>query len=400
MRRSGVRGDVWPDEVQELLLQAALCGDDRASAAWSTVRPRISIDELPGELHRLMPLLSKNLAARGVNDPDLSRLKGVYQFSWYRNSLLFRDAGVLLAQLGAADIETMLLRGAAVTVGYRGDLGLRPMNDIDVLVRSADIDHAREVARGAGWRPLVTSQPFERRLYAAPVRNHDGRVVRLHWQPSLNLSLPGTAWDGLWQRAVPARLGDTSTRIPSAADHLVHACADGARGNSGSSLRWIADTTALLQSPAGHVRWDIVVAEAQRLRLSMLVSTALRYLQKALGTTVPASALRALSDTPTTSRDRLAHRLTLTTTPRVASAGEIAGRFLRLTAGMSASESVATVPDYVATVLDTERGHGLPVTVLKRVARAVLSPTPPMALSSKPGSGTVPLPETARRGTN
>jgi Uncharacterised nucleotidyltransferase len=400
VRRPGFPGDIWPDEIQELLLHASLRSDERGSAAWFAVRPRIDVDHLPGELHRLMPLLSKTLTVRGVDDPDLARLKGVYQFSWYRNTMLFTDAAELLHLLGTAEIQTMLLRGAAIAIGYRGDVGIRAMNDMDVLVPPGDLDRARNLAREAGWHPLLTGQPLERLIAAAPVRNADGRVVRIHWQPSANLSLPDTRWDELWQRAVPVRVCDTATYMPSAADHLVHACVDGARANSGSSLRWIADAMAILSAPTAQLNWDVVVAEAGRLRVSLLLSDALRYLQQTLDAIVPPLALSALKSTPTSFRDRMAHRLSLTTTPRVASAGETLGRFLRLTADLNMLQAAATLPDFCAAVLGVERDPRLPVLAVKKVVRAAVSPTPPLASFSRAGAASTVRSENTARGTS
>ncbi len=386
MRRPGLTGDIWPDEIQQLLLQAALLSSERGMAAWSDVRPRVDIDHLPGELHRLMPLLSKALTARGLDDPDLRRLKGVYQFSWYRNIMLVTDAAGLLRELKAAAIDTMLLRGAAIAITYPDDAGIRAMNDMDIFVPADDLDRARRVAEAAGWQPLVSAQPLERRIAAAPVRNSSGRVIRLHWQPSPNLSLPRVTWDGLWQRAVPVRVGDTDTCIPSAADHLVHACVDGARANSGASLRWVADAMALLTAPAAELNWDVVVSEARRLRVSLLISEAFRYLREALDAEVPPAALAALMNTSTTLRDRLAHRLSLTTTPRAASAAEIVGRFTRITADMPVLHAAATAPEFFATVLEVEHRRHLPVAALRKVARAARSPNPPLASFSRAGA--------------
>ena len=400
MRRPGFPGDIWPDEIQELLLRAALGDDERAAAAWSAVRPRIDVDQLPGELHRLMPMLSRTLTASGVDAPDLARLKGVYQFSWYRNTMLFTDAADLLRRFNAADISTMLLRGAAIVVGYRSDLGLRAMNDVDILVPSEHLHRAQWVARAAGWNPLVRAQPLERRFGAAPVLNAQGRVVRLHWQPSANLALPDARWDQLWQRAVPVRVRDSTTLLPSAADHLVHACVDGARANSGSSLRWITNAMAILSAPTPQVDWEVVVAEARRLRVSLLLDDALRYLQQTFDATIPSAALTALRATPVSPRDRLAHRLSLTTTPRVASAGELLGRFLRLTDDRNMIRAAAALPDFCATVLDVERGSGLPSVVLRRVARAVLSPTPPLGSLSRAGTAATLQRSNAPRETN
>jgi Uncharacterised nucleotidyltransferase len=383
MRRAGFTGDIWPDEIQELLLRAALVPGDPGAAAWAAVRPRIDVDHLPGELHRLIPLLSKALTARGIDDPELPRLKGVYQFSWYRNQLLFTDGAALLSALEAAGVATMLLRGAAMAVAYHGDAGVRPMNDLDVLVRAGDMDRARRVAEAEGWRLVAGSEPFERREAAAALRNDQGRVIRLHWQPSRNVA-PEAGSEPMWQRAIEITFRDTATRVPSAADHLVYACIDGARANSGSTLRWVTDGSVLIGAVPG-LDWDAVVSEAGRHHVSLLVGEALRYLVEALDVDLPHGAVEALAATPTTPRERLAHRLSLTTSPRVASAAEVLGRFTRLTADLPLSRAVATAPAFLQTMLGVERRRDLPVAAARKAARAVVSPTPPVASLSVAG---------------
>jgi hypothetical protein len=384
MRRPGFTGDIWPDEIQELLLWAALLPGDGGAAAWAAVRPRIDVDHLPGELHRLMPPLSKALAASGIDDPDLPRLKGVYQFSWYRNQLLFADATALLGGLEATGVATMLLRGAAMTVAYHGDEGVRPMHDLDLLVPEQSVGRARRVADSYGWRPVPGSAPFERREAAAALRNNQGRLVRLHWQPSRNLSLPAAAWEPMWRRARGVTFRGVTTRVPGPADHLVHACIDGARANSGSMVRWIVDGTVLLRA-APDLDWDVVVAEARRHHASLVVGDALRYLALAFELQVPGTALHALAATSTTRRERLAHRLSLTTTPRVASAAEVLGRFTRLTAGLPLPRALATAPAFLQALLGVERRRDLPAAAARKAFQAVVSPAPPAASLSQPG---------------
>ncbi len=402
MRRVGFTGDIWPDDIQQLLLRAALFTDERGSLAWSEVRPRIDVDQLPGELHRLMPLLSKVLTAAGTDDPELARLKGVYQFSWYRNAMLFKDAGELLGELADAAIPTMLLRGAAIATGHRDDAGTRPMNDVDVLVPEADLDRARKVANVAGWPPADQDQPLERRLAAAPVRSSSGRVIRLHWRPTPNVAFPDASWEAIWERAAPVRFGNVDTLVPSRADHLVHACVDGARANSGAFLRWITDAMALLRSRAGDLRWEVVASEARRLRVTLLIFEALRYLNETLDAEVPGTILETLAQSSTTARDRVAHRLSLTTTPRVASAAELLGRFLRSTADKPIVSAGAAAPEFLATILEVDRRRDLPLVALKRVGHSAISPAPPLASLSQAGApqDEVGSDSSARRGSN
>lgn len=384
MKRAGLTGDVWPDDIQEQLLQAALLPYERGAAAWLAVRPRIDVNRLPGELHRLMPLLSRSLAAAGHADPDLARLKGVYQFSWYRNTMLFTDAAELLRRLQGTAVPTLLLRGAAIALAHRRDAGTRPMNDADILVPASDLDRARWVANAAGWRPLQPAHPLDRRLAAIPMRSKGGRVIRLHWQPSPNL--PAESWGGLWERAINWDLSGVGTRLLSPADHLVHACVDGVRANSGASLRWVADSMALLNTQSGRLDWDVVVSESRRLRVTMLVSEALQYLQQALDATVPAAVSSALPSAPTTLRDRVAHRLSLTTTPRLPSTAEVAGRFLRLTAASPVREAAGAAPAFLANVLDVASPREVPRVALRKILRAAVRPTPSLASLSKSGA--------------
>jgi hypothetical protein len=385
MRRAGLTGDIWPDEVEELLLRAALQPGDPGVAAWAAVRPRIDVDRLPGELHRLIPLLARVLTARGVDDPELPRLKGVYQFSWYRNQLLFADAATLLAALQAAGVPTMLLKGAAMVVAYHGDAGVRPMNDLDVLVRPCHVEDGRRAAEAAGWWPVAGSEPLERREAAVTLRNRQGRVVCLHWRPSRNMSLPQAAGEPTWQRTVEVTFRHTATRVPNPADHLVQACIDGARANSGSTMRWITDVTVLVGA-VPDLDWDLVASEARRHHVSLLIAEALRYLVEALGAQVPRDAIGALAAAPTSPRDRVAHRLSLTTSPRVASAAEVLGRFTRLTADLPLARVAAAAPTFLQTLLGVERRRDLPVAVVRKAVRALVSPTAPLTALSTAGS--------------
>ena len=88
MKGRARRYPVGPDELDLLLLRAALSEGDDAPRAWEEVRQRMgSITRLNGTTYRLLPLLYRNLSEQGVRDPELKRLKGVYRHSWYANQM-------------------------------------------------------------------------------------------------------------------------------------------------------------------------------------------------------------------------------------------------------------------------------------------------------------------------
>jgi Uncharacterised nucleotidyltransferase len=384
MKRAGFTGDIWPDETQELLLRSALLPGAPSVAAWSAVRPRIKIDYLPGELHRLIPLLSKTLAAQGADDRDLPRLKGVYQFNWYRNQRLLDDGAGLLGALEAAGVRTMLLRGAAMALVYYGDVGARPMNDLDVLLAADALGKGRRIAEAGGWSRVAEARPLEQREAATILRNQEGRVVRLHWSPSRNEPVPAGSDHPIWTRAIQVPFGNAATCVPSPADHLVYTCLDGARANSGSTLRWITDATVLLQS-APDLDWEVVVEQARRHRVSLLIAEALRYLVEVVDANVPSGPIEALMAAPTTTRDRVAHRLSLTTSPGLPSGAELVGRFTRLTADLPLPAAIGAMPAFLQAILGVPRRRDVPLAVARKAIRAVVSPARPLAELSKAG---------------
>ena len=111
MRRSGLGGNFWPSEQQELLLRAALLDADQAAAAWRALRPRFDLDHLEDGSYCLMPLLATRLPSIDPDDPNVPRLKGIYRHTWYRNRIAHTRMAELLGVLDAAGIDTIMLKG-------------------------------------------------------------------------------------------------------------------------------------------------------------------------------------------------------------------------------------------------------------------------------------------------
>jgi hypothetical protein len=135
-----------------------------------------------------------------------------------------------------------------------------------------------------------------------------------------------------------------------------------------------------------------VVSEACRHHVSLLVGEALRYLAEVVEAKVPPDVIGVLAAAPTAPRERLAHRLSLTTTPRVASAGEVLGRFIRLTADLPLRRAVAAAPGFLQAMVGVDHRRE----VARKAIRAMVSPAPPLASLSTAGSPATGQP-TARR---
>jgi hypothetical protein len=357
VKRAGTAGAFWPTPVQEGILRAALLPD--GAEVWQQLRPSVDVDLLPGELHRLLPLLARTLAEAGVDDPDLARLRGVRQYTWYRNQRLFADAGAVAATLTGRGVEPVLLRGAATVLRTHGDLGLRPMNDLDLLVRADGVEAVERNLRADGWRAQEQSSARRSLESSVTYANRDARRIVVHWSPTRNLA-PAPPW---WDLGPSVALGGTPVRLLDETSHLLQVLVDGARALSGSTLRWVADATILLRS--AQPDWARLVDLARRLHVSTLVADTLAYLAATFDAEVDAEALRSLRASNPARRERYAHVLSGTEVARLGRLPELVGRHLRLTAARPLVTTVTAAPGFLRGVLDADGLRGAAVALAR-----------------------------------
>ncbi|MEO8567385.1 MAG: nucleotidyltransferase family protein, partial [Betaproteobacteria bacterium] len=131
-------GGGWqPTPAQEDLLEVALGSEVRAPVAWRSWRARLGPlgpEGVDNGSARILPLLKPRLVLLPRDDPMLPLIVGCHRRSLYHGRMLRARAATLLALLARAGIATMVSKGGVLGTAYYGDLGLRPMNDFDVLV--------------------------------------------------------------------------------------------------------------------------------------------------------------------------------------------------------------------------------------------------------------------------
>ena len=225
----------WPTKPQELLLRAALLPVSPAALrAWHFGRPGTGSGPFDEEAPCLRPLLHYNLrqAGAGIEAALTARLREAYIVTLCRNQALFSRAKALLQTLHGAGFQTMLLKGSALATGYYPDRGLRPMADVDLLVRTRQAEEVIAFLQRRGWEPRPRRWEGFNETYRGIAPSHEfmsgGQSVDLHWHVLPECCRPDSDND-FWDMAVPLDFEGVPTLALQPADQLLHVCVHGAR---------------------------------------------------------------------------------------------------------------------------------------------------------------------------
>ncbi|HEX7245028.1 MAG TPA: nucleotidyltransferase family protein [Solirubrobacterales bacterium] len=292
-----------PTPAQHLVLHAALDRPGLAGAAWERWRATVAFDDVDHGSMRLLPLVYRNLGPETFDAEVAGRLKGLYRRAWSRNQLLFGRAAEAIAALQARGIETLVTKGASLALLAYGDVGVRPMDDVDVLVPIDRTREAIETLREAGWTadredPLAWTEVHHSLGFAGP----GGGNADLHWyalwQPAGD--------EELWEASLPLELAGVATRAPCPADQLLLACVHGTPWSPLPPFRWVADAVVTVRAAGEGFDWDRLATEAERRQLTVSIGAAVSYLRDEFDLPVPVEILGRLATAPASRHERAA----------------------------------------------------------------------------------------------
>lgn len=289
---------LFPTLEQHRVLSAALGDGDRALAAFGEWRSSLRIEEhFDYQVFRLLPLLYDNLRRLGVQDALMGRLKGTYRLTWAKSHRLFDEARPLVQALRDAGIRVMGLKGLPLALAYYGNVALRPMGDIDLAVRRADIHHALQVLGEIGFKPLhAINNDALHYAHALPLRADDGRELDLHWDLVFDCG-PG-AEAAFWSTSETFALAGHDIEMPNPTMMLLHTLIHGMRWNLEPPVRWVPDAMQVLRQRPADIDWRAFVAFAREYRLTHRVGIALRYLHSRFDAQIPVAVIVAMEFHP------------------------------------------------------------------------------------------------------
>jgi hypothetical protein len=246
--------------------------------------------------HALETDAGRAAVPRGVMD----RLARAYYQHAALNGRLYAELRRILTACARAGIPTIVLKGAAIAEQVYGNVALRPMRDLDLLVRQQDVKAADDLLRRLRYRPDESYRSgawyLNHHHHLAPYRSSDGRVVvELHGHivpPGAPVRVPV---EDLWRRARPASIASTPTLVLAPRDFLLHLCLDvSCLDRFVGKLRTLCDIAAWVARCGDEIEWLLLLEDARDYRAERFVYYPLWLARSLVRAEIPPYVLRDL----------------------------------------------------------------------------------------------------------
>jgi len=181
--------------------------------------------------HGITPLLYQRLKALSpsANIPDsiVQKLQEIYLHNAARNMRLYHELSTVLKILQNEDIPVIVLKGAALAETVYQNIALRPMGDVDLLVKKEDLHRAETTLLNLGY--VIPEIYLEKKDWYWKEHHHltpylKNITIEVHW----NIAPPSHQFqidiNGMWDRARLTKIANIEALVLSHEDLILHLC--------------------------------------------------------------------------------------------------------------------------------------------------------------------------------
>lgn len=263
----------------------------------------------------ITPLMHACLQSSGLPAPPtvIADLHATYWQNHFRNRALMAELARILHAAADAGVDAMPLKGAVLAPLYYPAIALRPLSDLDFMIRPGDVERFAIILRGLGYQeefgrptldprmahPLLREWIFVRHtpeitlLVEYRVESLDPALgTLLACDPALVARLLRHA-DGMWRRARRGTFDGAPLWRSAPEDLLIHVASHLATRHAGYRLLWLHDLCRITAAYTDDFDWPFVAKEARSLRLQASVFAALEAAHDWLDAPIPLDTLRA-----------------------------------------------------------------------------------------------------------
>lgn len=265
LRRAAADVSDWPALVSSAQVE------NLAPVLYSTLRRCGSFDGLPADARRELESEYWNSAARSV--------------------VLDGELAAILTALERDGIDPIVLKGAALTGTVYKDPALRPMSDIDLLVRAEEFSRACERLRSdTEYGDRVDMDPAYMQLTHAVFYGGPPKKITLEVHKSLLGDVSLRNEESVWSETVR----EGRRRVLRPEFMLAHLCAHSALRHQLRSLSQLLDIALVIRAHP-HLDWQALESGSVSLGVASAARDALDAVSRTLGVAIPHDVMERLA---------------------------------------------------------------------------------------------------------
>jgi hypothetical protein len=198
------------------------------------------------------------------------------------------------------------MKGAALAETVYGNPALRPMSDVDLLVKKENLHQIDELLKKMGYSPAdrsvddvdFTSTYLTTLDYRNPRKNSTS--FHIHWH-FVNSTIPNESYinhikmDDIWQDAVRTNIADIETWVMAPHHLIIHLSEHALRvTHSLSKLSYFCDIDRAINYYGKGLDWDLLIQNTLKFNLNKMVYTTLYFSAYFIKAKVPEDVLLKL----------------------------------------------------------------------------------------------------------
>jgi hypothetical protein len=257
------------------------------------------------------PLLYWNLSkisnGKAVPYEVTKNLKKMYYSNLARNMLLYSELSKILTAFKKADIDTIVLKGAFLAEEIYKNIGLRPMSDIDLLIKEKDLQKAKKKLAelrysAASIFPTKLHEQFQTVLSEELSLIHQDKniVIEIHWDIQPHQTPYKVDINKFWNNAKPVKINGIETLIFTSEDILQHLCLhldkhiNSSTAPPAKPLRDYCDIAEVTRHYKDTINWNYLLQSSKDYKIEYPIFQGLTIAKKYFGAFVPENILSAL----------------------------------------------------------------------------------------------------------
>ena len=226
----------------------------------------------------------------------MARLRHIYLRSAGRGVHLYHELGKVLGLLRHANIPVIVLKGVHLAELVYGNIALRPMGDVDVLVHKDDLMRVEAALLGMGYAPAECHRQIAKDnchfVYGLPNRE---LFVEVHWNFLPSMYRFKIDIDGQWERSRQAIIAGVEVSVLCPEDLLLYLCLHAfTKHLFEMGLKPLYDIFETIRVYGKEIDWKQVQLRSEQWGEAKCVYLTFRLARELLGASVPDDLMKAI----------------------------------------------------------------------------------------------------------